>query len=105
MNKKRHLRLVYSKPKMNFWDWLPKIRLIKIEVFQKLYCFRSQEEKAEIIQKDLSAAFGDLDYTTKQVNLFPAIKAKQAVQKMIKNKKLDYYFKKFIKTQFERKKA
>jgi len=44
----------------------------------------------------LTQAFGDYDYTTEQVNIYPALRAEEEVKKMITNRTLDYYYKRHL---------
>jgi len=96
---RNHLKLVWdnlnsSEKKIfgRFIDWLCAPRKITLP---RLPWQKSQEEKAAILQRVLTNAFGDFDYTTESVNLFPSIRAEQAVREMIETGTLDMYWRKY----------
>ena len=101
MGNKANLRLVYSKPQkenrlQKLWNEFTKVRSFEIEIPARFRWWKTESEKAKILKKTLTQAFGDYDYTTEQVNIYPALRAEEEVKKMITNRTLDYYYKRHL---------
>lgn len=56
----------------------------------------TQEQKISILEEALAKFFADHDKISGEVNLFPLTRAREEIQRIIKNNTLDYYFEWFL---------
>lgn len=56
----------------------------------------SQRTKILILEQHLARFFADHDKISNEVNLFPLTRAREEIQRIIKNNTLDYYFEWFL---------
>jgi len=56
----------------------------------------TQEEKIAILERKLAEFFANHDKVSNEVNLYPLTRAKQEVEKMVREGSLDYHFEWFL---------
>lgn len=90
----KNLKLIWSNPNpkqknaiQKFWEWLNKPHEIQVQCW-----WTTKRQKVEFLKSVLSNAFGDYDYQTETVGIYPALRAEDVVKRLEQQGLIDYYF-------------
>ena len=90
----KNLKLIWGNPKLKrqnalkkAWKWLNKPHELRLPCW-----WITKQQKIDFLKSKIANAFGDYDFQTETVGLYPATRAESVVEEIIKRGLVDYYF-------------